>query len=100
MRAEVAVEVLLEAGVFGRAKAGWSAVEEPRGSTSDLLRGIIAGYSTGFFDCAPPMLPPPLRSAVTMQMGKGSPFGRGWWDEKNNNLEPQGPRGPNGDSGI
>ena len=35
MRAELAAEVLVVAGAFGRDKAGWNAVEESRGSTSE-----------------------------------------------------------------
>jgi hypothetical protein len=62
MWAEVAVEVLMVAGAFRASKAGWNAVEESRDSTSDIAAEEVAGRAPGFFDCAPPILPPPLRS--------------------------------------
>jgi len=45
-----------------RAKVGWNGVEEPRGYTNDFLRDNMASDTRGFFDCAPPALPPALRS--------------------------------------
>ena len=58
MRAEVAVEVLVVAGAFRASKAGCNAVEEPRGSTSDFLRGGVAGYTTGLSHLCPRRLAP------------------------------------------
>jgi len=56
MWAEVAVEVLVVAGAFRASKAGWIRMRD------EESRDFIAGGTTGFFDFAPPTVPPALRS--------------------------------------